>query len=234
MRKPMIRLAAAGVIVAVVVLGLPLFTGTDKKSGVLLADVARKVETSRGVIYRETITNNNPINVSDYTIAHLSPAKYRSEGYQSGEPWITMYEDNETRQRVVLLHHNKGYVREKMNPTDKDLQRHANMLDPTKWIDRFLSCEYRELGRKTIEGERCEGFETTDPAFIGEEVPPELQIDRIVGRIWVSVDTGYPVLLETEYESQYSGTASVDQFQWDIELEPSIFEPNIPPDYEQM
>ena len=44
----------------------------------------------------------------------------------------------------------------------------------------------------------------------------------------------YPVLLETEYGGQYSGSASNDQFQWDVELEPSVFEPNIPPDYEQM
>ena len=26
----------------------------------------------------------------------------------------------------------------------------------------------------------------------------------------------------------------MDQFQWDVELDPSLFEPNIPPDYEQM
>ncbi len=23
----------------------------------------------------------------------------------------------------------------------------------------------------------------------------------------------------------------IDQFQWDVELDPSLFEPNIPPDY---
>jgi hypothetical protein len=145
-----------------------------------------------------------------------------------------MYEDNEARQRVVLLHHQKGYVRENMNPTDKDLQRHANILDPMKWVGRFLSCEYSRLGRKTIEGELCEGFETTDHAFTGEDVPPELEIDSIVGRIWVSVETGYPVLLEAEFEGKYSGNASIDQFQWDVELDASVFEPNIPPDYEQM
>ena len=26
----------------------------------------------------------------------------------------------------------------------------------------------------------------------------------------------------------------MDQFQWDMELDPDIFEPNIPPDYERV
>ncbi len=27
---------------------------------------------------------------------------------------------------------------------------------------------------------------------------------------------------------------TMDQFQWDVELDPSLFEPNIPPDYKQL
>ena len=27
---------------------------------------------------------------------------------------------------------------------------------------------------------------------------------------------------------------TIDQFQWDVELEAGIFEPNIPPDYERI
>jgi len=27
---------------------------------------------------------------------------------------------------------------------------------------------------------------------------------------------------------------TMDQFQWDVERDPSLFEPNIPPDYEPM
>ena len=146
---------------------------------------------------------------------------------------MTFYEDNEARQRVVLLHGKKAYVKEETNPTEAGQQRHADLMNPTKWVERFLACEYNDLGRKTIDGVLCEGLETTDPAFTGEDEVEQL-IDSIVGRIWVSVETGYPVLLEAEFEGKYSGNASNDQFQWDVKLEPSVFEPNIPPDYEQM
>jgi len=233
MRKPIIRFAAAGVIVAAIVLGLFEFIGTNNKSGVVWADVAKKVETSRGVIYRERIANNNPNAASDYSIIHLSATKYRSDGFQSGKPWITMYEDREARERVVLLHGKKAYVKEKTTPTDKGQQRHTDMMDPTKWVERFLSCEYSKLGQKTIEGVLCEGLKTTDPGFTSESAA-DLAIDSIVGCIWVSVETGYPVLLEADFEGKYSGNASIDQFQWDVELEAGVFEPSIPPDYEQM
>ena len=228
-------LGAAGVIIAMVVPGLSEFIGTDNKSGVVWADVAQKVETSRGVIYRERIVNSKypDSSASDYTIIHLSATKYRSEGYRSGEHWITMYDDREAGKRVVLLHGQKAYFEEKTTPTDKGRQRNADMINPTKWLERFLSCEYSKLGRGTIEGVLCEGIETTDPAFTGEDAA-DLQIDRIVGRLWVSVETGYPVRLEVELEGKYSENASIDQFQWDVELEASVFEPNIPPDYEQM
>jgi outer membrane lipoprotein-sorting protein len=234
MRKPMIKFAAAGVIIAAVVLGLFEVIDTNNKSGVVIADVVRKVEISRGVIYHEKIDNNNPKAISDYAIIHLSPTKYRSESFKSGELWLTMYEDREERKRVVLLHHQKAFVKEEMKLTEDDQQILNDIMSPAKWVQNFQSCDYSELGQKTIEGVLCEGFETTDPAFMGVDVPPELKIDGLVAHLWVSVETGYPVLLESEFEGKYSGKTSFDQFQWNVELEPSVFEPNIPPDYEQM
>ena len=235
MRKPMIRFAAAGAIIAMVVLGLFEFIGAGNQSGVVWADVAQKVETSRGVIYRERIANSMyaESNTSDYTIIHLSATNYRADGYRSGKPWIIMYDDREARQRVVLLPGKKAYMKEQTTPTKKGQLRHADMMDPTKWVERFLSCGYSELGQRTIEGVLCEGLETPDPGCAGEGAD-EFQIDSIVGRLWVSVETGYPVLLEAEFEGQHSGNASIDQFQWDVELDANVFEPNIPPDYEQM
>ena len=145
-----------------------------------------------------------------------------------------MYEDREERKRVVLLHKQKGYVKEEMKLIEEEQQILTDMMNPTKRVQNFLSCDYSELGKKTIEGVLCEGFETTDPAFIGVDVPPDLPIESLVAHLWVSVETGYPVLLEAEFEGTFSGKASLSQFQWDIELEPSVFEPNIPPDYKQM
>ena len=55
----------------------------------------------------------------------------------------------------------------------------------------------------------------------------------------LDVETQYPVLLESKISAEHNGEVLgsegvMDQFQWDVELDPSLFEPNIPPDYVDM
>jgi hypothetical protein len=233
MKSPIVKLAVAAVVIVAVVLGLFEFIGTDSKSGVVWAEVAKKVEASRGVIFRQKANSTKyPGGGSGHSMIYISPTQRRSDGYnKDGEIWISMYGDIEARTRVVVLHNRKGYVRETLS--EGNLQQHAGWVDPKAWVDKFLSCEYTKLGQKTIEGIVCEGIETTDPA-LNPEAADHLQIDRFVARLWVSVETGYPVLLESEFTGKYSGESVMDQFQWDVELDASTFEPNIPPDYEQL
>jgi hypothetical protein len=53
------------------------------------------------------------------------------------------------------------------------------------------------------------------------------------------VETKYPVRYEKKLTVETGGEVIssdyvVDQFQWDVVLDPSLFEANIPSDYEQM
>ena len=233
MKSPITKLAAAAAVIAVVLLGSFEFLGGDSPSGVLWAEVVRKVQSSRGVIYRQSATSTKYTHTdeSGYATIYHSATHYRSDGYQGGRLWITMYGDIEAGTRVVLLHRQKGYVREKMTLTDKGAQKHADLMDPRIWIQRFLSCKYSKLEQKTIGGVLCEGIETTDTALIDG---PNFRIDSFLARLWVATETGLPVLLESTFKGEYDGESVMDQFQWDVELDASVFEANIPPDYEQM
>ena len=234
MKNPIAKLAVAAAVIAAVVLGVFEFVGIDGggTSGVAWAEVAQKVQASRGVIYRQqaTCTKYEYPNGPGYSIIYISPAQSRSDAYNGGQLNSSMYCDTVARTRVVVLHGRKGYVRETL--PDRDSQQHPGW-DPKNWVQKFLSCEYRKLGEKTINGVLCEGTETTDPTLVGEGAS-YFQIDSLIARLWVSVETGYPVLVESEFTGQYSGEMVIDQIQWDVELEASVFEPNIPPDYEQM
>ena len=63
-------------------------------------------------------------------------------------------------------------------------------------------------------------------------------MDSLTARVWVSVETGYPIQYEDEIVG-YNGedgqllrsSVLVDQIQWDVELDESMFEPNIPAGY---
>lgn len=232
MRNSIVKWAVAAVIVGAVVLGLFEFIQTGSNSGIVWAEVVQKVEASRGVTYRERHgTEGTPAGAaeSDYDIVYLSPTQYRCESTRNGALWITMYDNRETGKRVALLHAQKGYVLEDMKLTEAGDQHHADVQDPTYWPGKFMACAHTKLKPREIDGTLCEGIETTDLALV--EGRPE--IASLLARLWVSVETGYPVRLEGEFHGQGDFSVVFDRFQWDVQFDADVFEPNIPSDYEQ-
>ncbi len=228
MKNSMIKLAVAAAVIAVVGLGVREFLGTGSTAGVVWADVARKVQASRGVVFR-TVRHDTPAfpdGGCDYTMDHYSSARSRVDKYKAGEVIGTIYSDCNTKTMVLVGHDHKAYVK----MTAADTMPDGFQMGPNSMVQRFLSCEHRELEPKTIDGVLCEGIETTDPIFYGGDSPPE----RLLARVWVSVETGYPVRIEGDYVNE-NGRRRLefvqDQFQWDVELDESLFEPNIPAGY---
>jgi len=234
MKSPITKLAVAAAVIVVVVLGLFEFIGTEGKSGVVWAEVARKVEASRGVISRGREVVDWRDDGPDYTMNYLSNTKSRHDSYKADQIIKTFYDDYNTKTVVFIDHGHKSYIKKTLERMEQnDLWR-----DPKSLVQKFLSHEHSELGQKTVEGVLCEGIETTDPAF--DETNSNFTVDSLKARLWVSVETGYPVLLEFEVTRTVGDNEKVhikavmDQFQWDVELDESIFEPNIPADYMQL
>jgi len=226
MKNPITKLAAAAVVTTVVALGLFEFIGTGSTSGVVWAEVAKKVQASRGTISRSIDTSSDSRDDGpDYTMNYLCSTQSRHDSYKGDQIVKTFYDDYNTKTVILVDHGHKSFCKmtfEKMGPNQL-------LADPKSMVQRFLSHEYRELGRKTVEGVLCEGFETTDPAFDESD-----STDSLLAKIWVNVETGYPVKFEAEIvrnngEIRIGGVA--DQFQWDVELDERMFEPDIPVDY---
>ena len=238
MKSPIIKLAAAAVIIALVVLGLFEFIGTENTSGVVWADVVRKVEASRGSVVR--CSESFQSNEVDYTMKYFSPTHSRTDFYEGGQITQTYYDDVDTNTMTYFNHIHKHYMSRTFNKNKNEffLEQHEHWLNPRYLVQRILSGEHRNLGQKTIEGILCEGIETTDPAALGP-LPGPINRLEVEMRLWVNVETGYPVLFENKMSGEAEGKWMesewvMDQFQWDVELDPSFLEPNIPPDYVDM
>ena len=229
MRSPITKIAIAAAVIVAVLLGISQLGGSP--AGVAWGEVAKKVEASRGVIYRELRGSERPTTDSDRAITYLTPAQYRSDSFQKNQPSISMYDNRAAGKRVVLLHAHKGYVLEDFSLTEQSNRKHANYQDPAWWVQTFLTCKYTKLAPKEIEGVLCEGIETTDLALLADH---ENSVKSLVARLWVSVETGYPVLFDGEFHGAETSYTIFDQFQWDVKIDPAVFEPNIPAGYEQM
>lgn len=245
MKSPIIKLGVAAVIIAAVTLRLFEFIDTGSSSGIVWAKVARKVQASRGHIVRgrETLhwvgmKKRDYAIDGDYTIRYSCPKHSRLDIYKNGRIITTFYSDLETMTHTSVFHTHKRYISEPLTESEGFLERNEDWMNPRYIVQRILSSEHRELGQKTIEGVLCEGLETTDPAVIGP-LPALLRpVDRLMVhmRLWVDAETEYPVLFESTKALEAKGLAVVsagvmDQFHWDVELDPNLFEPNIPQDY---
>jgi hypothetical protein len=63
------------------------------------------------------------------------------------------------------------------------------------------------------------------------------QVDSRTSQLWLSIETGYPVLAESEVvgnDRSLEIRTILDQFQWDVDLDPAQFQVVIPPGYRRM
>ena len=233
MKNPITKLAAAAVMIIAVLVGISLLDSSA--TSVAWSEVVRKVEASRGLIVRCAETNSFVPDEGDYAIKYFCPTHSRTDSYKDGLITRSSYSDFETRTFTGLYHTRKHCLIGTIGAgIDGFLEKHEDWTNPGYMVETILSCEHTKLEQRIIEGVLCEGIETTDPAFLG----PMPEVDRLEAqlRLWVDVETRYPVLLESKISGEHNGEALdsegvMDQFRWDVDLEPSVFEPNIPPDY---
>ncbi len=227
MKSSITKLAAAAIIV-VIGLGILSIIDTDSKSGVVWAEVARNVEASPGVIWRLRGTGSRDPNddwPNGYKITWRSAAITRTDNYRGGQIYRTIYLNYDAKTVIWVAHDAKKYNKEAMS--DEHVQRaradKERWTDPRSLLNLCLSLEHHELSQKTINGVLCEGIEATVSG-------------GITGRIWIAVETGYPVLVEVEAidDKGIRHTSTLDQFQWNVDLSAEDVEPEIPTDYESL
>ena len=229
MKSPITKLAAAAVIAVAVLICINQFNG----SGTSLAwgEVAKKVEASRGLIYRERTLHSGEFEEGTYIMFYVSPTHARMDTYKENEVTRSIYCNCAPREMLIVQHSDKIYTHIPMD--DRDVQDHQRELNLKGWVKEILSRQHTNIGRRTIGGVLCEGLETKYPIFGDMDAPA----GNSARRVWVSVETEYPLLCEGGTlgdDGKLRVEAVLDQFQWDVELDDGEFEPNIPPDYEQM
>ncbi len=227
MKNPITKIAAAAVIAVAVLIGISQLGGTG--TSVVWGEVAEKMQASRGLIYRENHLNETDEAV--YFMYYDSPTHGRTDFYKQGQIVRSIYSNYSTRDFLVIQYEDKCYFHHPMD--EKDIQDHQRQMHLNDWVEGISSRKHTNLGRRTIEGVLCEGIETKYPIF-GDVNSP---VEDSARRIWVSVKTGYPLLCEggtLGNDGILQVETVLDQFQWDVDLDASVFEPDIPSDYEQM
>lgn len=230
--KQIIKFAVAAVVIMAVIIGITQFGDTTAKASVCWAEVAQKLEQIEMFICRGQRGSAEAVKEGTAEI-------YWTEYYSSkhGIRWDKYHQEEKIANRYIIPAKNVSIYVDHLKKTynrvihsEEIIIKTLDYYDPKKVISKLLSSEYTQLPRKKINGVEVEGIE----GVLEFEAQQFGQKDSVIC-FWVDVKTQLPVLLEWKRVIP-DGTAVrtetvIDQFKWDVDLGPGIFEPNIPADY---
>ncbi|MHC4204909.1 MAG: hypothetical protein ACYSTT_09675 [Planctomycetota bacterium] len=244
MKSPITKLAAAAVIIAALI-GISRLGDSIGVTNVAWAKVIETIENAHSITSREkrTLTCEGKelpfLGTSEVMKYASSEYGVREDMYKDGQPMAHTYWLLKANESVNVTPMLKQYKRKPLTEPEK---RVLYQMTPDGIANLIKSSEYVELGRKSIDGVDVEGLEIRGSDLV---VAP-VKLDNVVIRMWVDVESYLPVVIEAEavtsdkYLTAFTGGKPVKvellagEFKWNVELDPKIFEPNIPDDYNML
>ena len=239
MKSRITKLAAAAVVIIAVLIGIHHFGDSIYVASVAWGEVAEKVGQAQTFVYRMKVNMTGMPGMPAGKTTELESVAYNSSKYgmrldayvhvpEMGKKIMqTIYVIPAEEAMVMVVPEQKQYMRMKL--TDKLLsEMKKDSGDPKAMVRELMKGEYTELGRDVINGIEVECIESNNPRIGGG------MFDNVVGCIWVDVETDLPVRMEMECSAN-DGSMQIemvmDEFEWGVELDAAVFEPNIPADY---
>ena len=240
MKSPITKLAVAAVALIACGIGLSLWRTTG--SGIALADVLARIEKVRGLRHKLYYkrTNYNPALNKSYDIemrvTQLVSQEYGTkkiiERPDPNGAWSKseeLYLLPQKRTGIQIVPGQKTYSRTEVDDTIVQSMREQYNTDPHTFLKEITEHKYKyqSLGIETIDGNKVEVFQTTDPNY---HVPRGFKNPQVDVKIWVDVKTRLPIRYESLYSWDFEGHRLSQRlveygFQWDVALDASEFEP---------
>jgi hypothetical protein len=198
MKSRITKLAAAAVIIIAALIGIIQITS----SGLAIADVIDKVEGAHAFMYKMKMKMTGsmmpgapPANQDMQSTVIISNDFGMKMEMNMTDPNTgikmnqQMYILPHQKVMFIVMPDQKKYIRMELTDDLLDKMKKENN-DPREMIRRMAGTEYTKLGRSVIDGVVVEGFETTDPAFLGG------MLGDVKVTMWVNSATSLPVLIE--------------------------------------
>jgi hypothetical protein len=227
LKSPLTKFAAAVIFISIII----LHQLGGSMEGVAWAKVVENVERIESFIFQHQISLTNVadgivIQESETTTYVSSVFGLRQDAYINDQVVGISYIPPAGTIVTQVMPVEKKY--RKVSTSEEYMKQIHNQVDPKGMIREFMSFKYTELGRKIVDGVEAEGIEVNDPRFLNSV------FESAVGRLWVDVVTELPVRTEIKGISRGGSIETkivAYDFNWDVQLEPGIFEPNVPDDY---
>ncbi len=208
MKSPIIKIAAAAVIVIAVLIGLNFFSDSVSITSTAYAEIVERLHNAR------TLTYVVETNTSIEEIAFKEPGYMR----MSAPGGFVSIVDSIQGKCITILPPRKQFTEMEMSNLQKDPARQN--IDV---IERLRSLPERadeELGTREIDGRVVQGYRVTE--------------EGLINTIWIDTQTRNLVLVEMEFLNAPGMSGTMSDFQFDVELDDSLFDLTPPEGYTRM
>jgi outer membrane lipoprotein-sorting protein len=242
--KSRINKIAAAVII-IVIIGLHQFNSSIKGTSIVWADVAErleKVSSYKAQAHRVlTETGQEEPFFECEILRYFSPDHGSvEESYEDGELVMLAYCSIAEKAALIVFPQNKMYWRFDLNEELLSVVEYTNPANTDGIMKLFGSERCTRLGSREIDGVTTEGFEVKDVKLLSQVPRYLLHPEDINIRLWVNEETLLPTRIEGEgfvgkglmtgfKEFKYEEV--MHSIEYDVEIDESIFDPNIPEDY---
>ncbi len=238
MNNKMAKLAAAAVILIGLFVGFEILSGT---SSVSWAQVRQQVAAVKAVMYKAKINateNGQPFQVQIEAIL-ADEHGTRMDAYMGEQLLERSFTLEDKKTHIIIMPAQKKYIEVELTEENR-----IENGDPKLIVEAFLKGDYKELGRREINGVTVEGIQSSDvsptagfPGGAGLIKGLKELSGKVTASLWVDVATGWPVEITLDITDENGGeqvTIVVSDFQWDAQINPATFASVIPEDYELM
>jgi len=141
---------------------------------------------------------------------------------------------------LIVFPQNKMYWRFDLNEELLSVVEYTNPANTDGIMKLFGSERCTRLGSRKIDGVTAEGFEVKDVKLFSQVPRYLLHPEDINIRLWVNEETLLPIRIEGEgFVSrglltgfkEFTYREVMHNIEYDVEIDESIFDPNIPDDY---
>lgn len=235
------RIAALGGVGIAAILGLLLLWGgiaTKPLSAMeKMAAAVRRAKSNKRTEHVK-ITNDFPkpgrpaVLEATFTVYRQLPGAVRTEATYSDHPWNSDHpwkgpgpEKTEVfpaGKPSIFIHHPTKTFR-RYPPLRKG--PHSSPFDRIEDLGEFSGKADRQLGTREIDGKKADGFRIEM-----EKICPDSR--GSVAEVWLDRSSSLPVFVRYEYKDLDNSTITeIRDIQWNIDLDPKLFDPTPPKGY---
>ncbi len=215
MKNPVTKIAAAAVIIIAVLIGLNFFSDSVNITSTAYAEIVERLHNARTLTYTvETTTSIEGMPSMRVEIAFKEPGYMRMSapgGYVSVMDYVQ-------EKGITILPPRKQFIEIEMSnlPNDPAQQQ----LEAIEKLRTLPDRADEELGTKEIDGRVLQGFRVIE--------------ENVINTVWIDPQTRELVIVEMEFVSAPSMSVIITDFQFDVDLDDSLFSLTPPDGYTRM